>query len=160
MSAALDGWRRALALCGLVVALDQVTKAIAIDSLVQAERVEIGLGFEVANVRNKGVAFGLFDGSQSLVIAITIVAMCFVVAYFARHAATPGLWIPVGLLSGGALGNLADRVRIDSVIDFVDPPLWPAFNLADLAITAGVISLLLAYERAHRASAPGRSDDD
>ena len=55
----------------------------------------------------------------------------------------PGLWLAVGLLAGGALGNLIDRVRTDAVTDFIDPPLWPTFNLADVAITLGALGLIL-----------------
>jgi signal peptidase II len=66
------------------------------------------------------------------------------VAYFAVHATRPDLWLAVGLTVGGALGNLADRVRIGAAIDFVDPPLWPAFNLADVAIVMGVALLVFA----------------
>jgi signal peptidase II len=54
------------------------------------------------------------------------------------------MWLAVGLLAGGALGNLADRVRADAVTDYLDPPLWPAFNLADVAITVGALALVLA----------------
>jgi len=55
------------------------------------------------------------------------------------------MWIAVGLLVGGALGNLIDRVRADAVTDFVDVLSWPPFNLADMAITLGVIALALSY---------------
>ena len=68
------------------------------------------------------------------------------VGYFGAHARRQELWLPVGLVVGGALGNLADRVRIGAAIDFLDPPMWPAFNLADIAIVAGVglfVALLL-----------------
>ena len=68
---------------------------------------------------------------------ITVVALALVLIWFALDPSRPGLWLAVGLLAGGALGNLADRVRADAVIDFIDPPLWPAFNLADVAITPG-----------------------
>jgi signal peptidase II len=64
--------------------------------------------------------------------------------WFALDPGRPGLWLAVGLLTGGALGNLADRVRIDAVTDFIDPPLWPAFNVADIAITFGALGLVLA----------------
>ena len=86
-------------------------------------------------------------------LAITIAALALLLAWFALDTARPGLWLGVGLLIGGALGNLIDRVRDGAVTDFIDPPLWPAFNVADVAITAGVvvIALLALY-------APGRAD--
>ncbi len=69
--------------------------------------------------------------------------LAFLVVYFARHVRTPGMWIPVGLIVGGALGNLADRAREGRVIDFIDPIAWPAFNVADIAVVVGRIRPLL-----------------
>ena len=70
-------------------------------------------------------------------LAVTIVALALILGWFALDPARPGCGSRVGLLAGGALGNLADRVRDGAVTDFIDPPLWPAFNLADVAITLG-----------------------
>ena len=77
-------------------------------------------------------------------LAVTIVALALVLVWFALDPRRPGLWLSVGLLAGGALGNLADRVRADAVTDFIDFPLWPAFNLADVAITLGALGLVLS----------------
>jgi signal peptidase II len=147
VSPRLQASARALALCGTVVALDEIAKAVARSALVRGERVDAFAGIQFANVRNRGIAFGLFGGGEWPVIAVTVAAMALVLVYFVRNATTPGLWVPVGLLAGGSLGNLADRVRIDAVTDFIDPPLWPAFNLADVAITAGVVLMVLIYLR-------------
>jgi signal peptidase II len=89
------------------------------------------------------------------VLVLTLGALGLLIAYFAAHARRPELWLPIGLVAGGALGNLADRVRIGAAIDFIDPPLWPAFNLADIAIVAGVLMFvaLLLTDEAH--GAPG-----
>jgi signal peptidase II len=89
------------------------------------------------------VAFGLLAGGKLPVLLLTLAALGLLALYFGLHVHRPGLWIAVGLVSGGALGNLADRVRSGSVIDFLDPPLWPAFNVADIAIVAGVALLVL-----------------
>jgi signal peptidase II len=137
--------RLALALCGLVVALDQGAKAIAESALVPGERVDLALGIKLANVHNEGVAFGLFGGGSNVVLALTLVALALIVVFLAREARRRGVWIPAGLLAGGALGNLADRVRTGAVTDFIDPPLWPAFNLADVAIVLGVAWLAMLY---------------
>jgi signal peptidase II len=94
-------------------------------------------------VKNRGVAFGLLGGGGDVVVIVTVATIAFLVGYFALHASRPGLWLVVGLVVGGALGNLADRVRIGGAIDFIDPPLWPAFNLADVAIVGGVAWLAL-----------------
>jgi signal peptidase II len=151
---AADRWGRTLAVCGLVVALDQGLKALVQSKLVPAEHVDVGLGFEIANVHNRGAAFGLFAGGQAPVIAVSLLAIVLLGIYLARNIARPGLWLAAGLVVGGALGNLADRLRIDAVTDFIDPPLWPAFNLADVAIVAGVALLLLGLPG--RASTPER----
>jgi signal peptidase II len=137
-------WLRMLAVCGVVVALDQAAKGAVVESLQPGERVDIALGLDIARVTNSGIAFGLLnDGSEELVLAITIGGLALVIGWFAMAATTPGLWLGIGLLVGGALGNLADRIRDDGVTDFLDPPLWPAFNLADVAITAGVVAIVL-----------------
>jgi signal peptidase II len=139
------GWLRAIALGAAVLIVDQVSKAIVAGALAPEEHVSIGLGFELADVRNRGIAFGLLADGQGLVIVVTAAALALILAYFARDPARPGVWIGVGLLLGGALGNLADRVRADEVTDFIDPPLWPAFNVADIAITVGIVAIVLVH---------------
>jgi signal peptidase II len=148
LSPAARGWVRALALAALVVVLDQLTKAIAADALGPGESVDLVLGFELVDVRNTGIAFGLLTDGQTLVIVVTAAALALILGYFALNPSRPGLWIAVGILVGGAVGNLADRLRADEVIDFIDPPLWPAFNVADIAIVAG-IALIVLIHRPH-----------
>jgi signal peptidase II len=140
-------WRRALATCGAVVVADQVTKQAALDALVGRSAIDLPLGFELDQVTNTGIAFGLLADGAGLVVAVTLVALALLLGWFAGDPTRPGLWLSVGLLSGGALGNLADRLRDGAVTDFIDPPRWPAFNLADIAITLGVALLLLTYSR-------------
>ena len=141
-SRAITAWRRALGVCGAVVLVDQVTKAIVVSSLTAGQRESLALGFHLTNTANRGLAFGIGHG-QGFVLAVTIVALALVLVWFAVDPGRPDLWLAVGLLAGGALGNLADRVRTDAVTDFIDPPLWPAFNLADVAITLGAVGLVL-----------------
>jgi signal peptidase II len=138
-------WRLALALCGLVVAIDQGTKAAIEAELAIGERVEVFPGVHLTDVHNEGIAFGLAGGGGTAVIVLVIVAIGLILALFAHNADRRGIWIPIGLLIGGALGNLADRVRIESVTDFIDLPAWPAFNLADVAIVFGVAGLGLVF---------------
>ena len=129
----------------IVLAADQAAKAAVVASMSPGERTELALGFDLARVTNSGIAFGLLDeGSEALVLAITALALALVLCWFALDFARPWLWLGVGLLVGGALGNLVDRVREGEVTDFLDPPLWPAFNIADVAITAGVVVVVLA----------------
>lgn len=140
-------WRLAGALCGLIVALDQGAKAAVEANLVPGEHVELLGPLSLTLVHNRGIAFGLASDGGGLLIALTLVALLFVVALFGRDPNRSGMWPATGLLVGGALGNLADRVRADAVTDYLDVLSWPPFNLADVAITAGVLVLGLSYAR-------------
>jgi signal peptidase II len=147
----------ALAACGVVVAIDQGSKALIDSQLANGERVEVLPFLALENTRNKGVAFGLGGDVSTLVIGAELaflVALLFFLATSSRTRAT--IWLPAGLLVGGALGNLADRVREGAVTDFVDLPAWPIFNLADIAIVAGVFLLLLSAGRGMRDDSPAR----
>jgi len=137
---------RAVAVLGLVVAADQVTKAIAVASLERGEDVNVFLGLDLTYVRNEGIAFGALAGGGALLVVVITVALGGLATYFVLRSGTPLLWLPVGLILGGALGNLADRARDGAVIDFIDPIAWPAFNLADVAIVVGVLTLLYVAE--------------
>jgi signal peptidase II len=138
-------WWLAGALCLLVLGLDQAVKALVEANLVPGERVELLGPLDLTLTHNRGVAFGLADGGGVALILFSAAALLVVVGLLARDAARPGLWVAVGLLAGGALGNLADRVREGAVTDYVDILSWPPFNLADVAIVAGVALLLLVY---------------
>lgn len=138
-------WRLAGALCGLVVVLDQGAKALVEAHLVPGEQVEVVGPLSLTLAHNDGVAFGLASGGGAALIALTVAALLFVGILFARSPTRPGMWVAVGLLAGGALGNLADRVRADAVTDYIDFLSWPPFNLADVAITLGVVVLALGY---------------
>jgi signal peptidase II len=136
----------AIATAGIVVALDQATKQLAVANIDRGEHVNVFFGLDITNTRNTGVAFGAFEGA-GLVVAILIgISLALLVGYFLLHRDMPLLWLPVGLLLGGALGNLADRARDGAVIDFIDPVAWPAFNLADACIVVGVVMLLWVVE--------------
>lgn len=140
------GWALALATVGAVVVLDQLTKAWVRATVAPHEKINVFFGIDITRVKNTGVAFGALSGSGSLVFVAVLVAMAGLLAYFAAHINDRGLWLPVGMVFGGALGNLADRVRIDGVTDFIDPVLWPAFNVADMAIVTGVLGVLYLAE--------------
>jgi signal peptidase II len=136
---------RAVAVAVAVVALDQATKAIVRGSIGRGERVE-GPLIDLVNTRNAGVAFGFLSGGGAIVAVLAGLALVALLAFFATHAGRPLVWLPTGLLIGGAAGNLIDRAVEGSVTDFIDPPLWPAFNVADMAITVGVLVLLYVIE--------------
>ena len=93
-------------------------------------------------MRNDGVAFGALAGGGHRADRRACAALAALVVCFAPHADRPLVWLPTGLLLGGALGNIIDRVRDGAVTDFIKLPAWPAFNVADMAITFGVLALL------------------
>jgi signal peptidase II len=142
----LAGLTRAVATAGIVVGLDQATKQAAISSLERGEHVNVFFGIDLTNTRNTGVAFGALEGGGLAIGLLIGIALAVLIGYFALNAGLPWLWLPVGLLIGGALGNLADRAREGAVIDFIDPIVWPAFNLADASIVIGVLALLYIVE--------------
>jgi signal peptidase II len=133
-----------LAVAAAVLALDQAAKVAIRDALEPGERRDLVLGFDLTRVTNDGIAFGLLEDGGALVLVVTGVALMAVLAWFATAPLRSRLWLGVGLLLGGALGNLLDRITESGVTDFIDPPLWPAFNVADIAITAGVVVLALS----------------
>ena len=137
-------WERMLLAAVAVAGLDQLAKALVIDSVALGERREVLPFLDLVHVENDGVAFGFLGGSsQGVVLAVTILALALVVGWFAFNFERPFAWLAVGLLSGGAIGNLVDRVSRDGVIDFIDFPAWPSFNVADIAITLGAATLAL-----------------
>jgi len=146
-------WGRAAGVFALVVALDQATKALVVATVDRGQRDGVLPGVEIVHVRNPGVAFGFLPEAGALGVGLTIAALLGLLAYFSLRSRKPLLWLPTGLLLGGAVGNLIDRVRIGSVVDFVDLPLWPAFNLADTAIVVGVLALLYVLEGGERHAA-------
>src|SRR3954471_10181711 len=143
---ARGAWLRAAIAVLVLLAIDQATKQLVVHSLVRGESRNVFFGIEITNVRNKGVAFGAFGGGGLPVTLLTIAAVSLLVGYFAMHATRPWLWLPVGVIAGGAFGNLLDRVREGAVIDFVDPMLWTAFNVATAGIVIGILALLYVIE--------------
>jgi signal peptidase II len=153
----ISGWRRVLIVTGVVMVVDQLTKSVVRSSLLPGEHRQVLAGIlDITNTRNKGVAFGALAGGGAIVAALTGLALGALIVYFVLRARTPHLWLPVGLLLGGALGNLADRARMGSVTDFIDPRLWPAFNVADSCIVIGVLILLWVIEGAASSSSDRR----
>jgi signal peptidase II len=133
---------------------DQLTKALVSGRLGLGDAVEIVGPFTIHHVRNTGIAFGLFSDSTSVVIALTALAICALLVFFARSGARhPLLPVAVGLVLGGSASNLADRLRLGYVTDFLDLDYWPAFNLADTFIVVGVGLLFLSFVAADRSSA-------
>ena len=143
------------ALIAGVLVLDRITKHLVNDGIAPGDVHKFLPAVNLVHVNNSGVAFGFFSGGGAIVLVLTLVALCALVAYFAMRPTRPGLWLPTGLLVGGALGNLIDRLINGSVTDFIKLPLWPAFNVSDIAITFGVFALLYVLE-----GAPSRREQE
>jgi signal peptidase II len=137
---------RAAAVTAAVIVADQGTKALVRAGVDLGHRDGILPGIELVHVRNRGVAFGLFSDGGVVLVALGVASVVALLAFFATHSRRPLVWLPTGLLLGGAAGNLIDRLRQGFVTDFIDLPLWPAFNLADACITVGVLTLLYVLE--------------
>ncbi len=129
-----------------VLLLDQVTKALVRRDVELGSARDVFPLVDLVHSRNRGVAFGAFEDSTALVVLLIAVAIAALVAYFATHLDRPLVWLPTGLLAGGAIGNVVDRIREGFVTDFIKLPSWPAFNVADGAITLGVLALVLVVE--------------
>jgi signal peptidase II len=147
VSATARAWLLAGLLCVGVVGADQAAKAAVEANLVPGEQVDVWGPLGLTLSHNRGVAFGLAGGAGVPLILFAALALAAVGYLFARDTARPGMWVATGLLAGGAIGNLVDRVRADAVTDYVDLGAWPPFNLADVAITAGVLLMAALYLR-------------
>jgi signal peptidase II len=150
-------WALAGVLCALVLAADQVAKAVIESNLVPGEHVDVLGPLELALSHNRGVAFGLAGGAGVGLVAVTLAALGLIVYLFARDPSRRGMWVATGLVAGGALGNLADRVLAGEVTDYIAVGSWPPFNVADIAITCGVALLALIYIR--EAESEPRAED-
>ena len=139
-------WARAGFVLAAVLAADQVTKVLVRNALAVGERREILGPLDLVRVNNDGIAFGFLGGGQAVVAIAVAAALVGLIVYFVLNAGRPLVWLPTGLLLGGALGNVFDRLRDGVVTDFLRLPHWPAFNVADMAITAGVIALVISLE--------------
>jgi signal peptidase II len=141
-----SAFARAAAVVAVVVGLDQLTKHTVATSIAPGDTQKFLPLVNLVHVRNTGVAFGFLSGGGALVLTFTLLAMALLVGYLALRPGRSWLWLPTGMLVGGALGNLIDRVSTGSVIDWIKLPHWPAFNVADMSITFGVFVLLWVLE--------------
>jgi len=147
-------WVSLAAIALAAVAADQLTKSIVASHLSLDEGDHIVGILWIHHVKNSGIAFGLFSSATALVIGLTAIAVGWMLFFFARSGARhPVLPVALGLVIGGSLSNLLDRVRLGYVTDFLDLRYWPAFNLADSFIVIGVgilLTALLSSEREPR----------
>ena len=128
-----------------------MTKRLVSGALALGEAVHGAGPLDIHHVQNSGIAFGLFASATSIVIVLTGLAVAWMIVFFARSGARhPILPVALGLVIGGSASNLVDRIRLGHVTDFLDIGVWPAFNLADTFIVAGVTALVVALLAADR----------
>lgn len=156
-SAAFSHQRTIPLVAATVLVVDQVTKAIAVADIPLHTRVTIVDGFfAFTHAHNRGMAFGLFNNAGSpwlrwILVGVALIAVAIIWSYARHETNRPGVLLAFGAILGGALGNLVDRLRFGYVEDFIlahwGVHEWPAFNVADAAITMGGIALFLTLAR-------------
>lgn len=138
----------------LVIAMDQYSKYYIQTSMVQGMSIPIIQNiFHITYVLNPGAAFGLLEHQTFFLIGIAIVLVAAILYFYRQLPANRLLYCSLGLLMGGAIGNLIDRVEIGYVVDFFDFRIWPVFNIADVAIVSGVAGIMLVIWN-------GKKEDD
>ena len=141
-----------IGIAGTVTAVDQCTKFLIISAIGPGRmesRVEVVDGWlTLEYTQNRGAAFGVLSGLVPILVVTSFAILTGLLLLYMRQAGPP-LWqtVATGLVSGGALGNLIDRVRLEHVVDFVSVGPWPNFNIADSAITFGVLVLIWGLTR-------------
>lgn len=143
------------------VVLDQISKFIITSTMNYGESIPPTGLFRITYVKNTGSAFGILQDQTTWLILASIIAI-FVLIFLYRNLSANGILIRIfiGLQIGGAIGNLADRIRIGYVVDFIDIGLWPVFNIADSAITTGITGMviLILLTNANISSNPEEQD--
>jgi signal peptidase II len=130
----------------VVFALDRITKSLVSANVPYGtEFALVGHLVSITNVRNSGAAFGFAPAGATFFLIAAVVVSVGLAIYVARNAGDLRTDIPLGLIMGGTIGNGFDRVWFGTVTDFVNVHFWPVFNVADSAISIGVVALLAGY---------------
>lgn len=141
-------WMTAAALAVLVLVADQVTKVVVRASMSLGDSLDLLPGLDLTRVNNTGIAFGLFPGRATAVSVLTVMALCAIAISLAGLVArNVTVAAGAGLLVGGSVGNLIDRLAHGAVTDFIDPISWPAFNVADIGIVTGAALIVFGLLR-------------
>lgn len=168
-------WAACAGLAVIVVVADQLTKAWLVSMLAPGQSIQvIGELVRLVHSQNTGGLFGLLRGQAAPFAALSVVVVALIVTYHGRSGRSAYLTLTLGLLLGGAIGNLLDRVRLGYVVDFVDAGIgtlrWYTFNVADASISLAILLLVAATLRpslmgpipsaAAAAASQARSPDD
>lgn len=138
--------RRVLAVAAVVLVVDQLTKRLAVGAIDRGQVEQVLPFLDLVHVRNEGVAFSSFSGQPWIVGLLVASALAALTWWFLRNRTVRLAWLAAGMLAGGAVGNVLDRLIEGAVIDFLKPPNWPAFNVADMAVVGGMALLVLVVE--------------
>lgn len=149
-----DGWFILLTLA--IIGADQAVKWVIRETVERGDAHAVVWPLKIVHVTNSGAAFGMFQGAGPLLVMTSILGMAAIVVFlFNPSFAHPLMRLGLALMLGGAVGNLIDRVKDGEVVDFIKVPNFPAFNVADSAITIGVLVLVWAMLREPQQSPPG-----
>ncbi len=128
----------------IVFALDRIIKNYIVDN-VKGSIPIINNFFNITYIENYGVGFGLLQNQAFFVISVSLIVLGAIIYYYKDIPKKPYVWVSVGLIIGGTLGNLFDRIMFGFVIDYLDFIIWPVFNLADTALVIGVVLLIIHF---------------
>ncbi len=149
-------WVRAGVLAVLVLVADQITKIVVRETMNLHESIALFPGLDITRVNNTGIAFGLFPGRATAVSVLTVLALCAIAGALAGLVARNAtVAAGAGLLIGGSVGNLIDRLSHGAVTDFIDPARWPAFNVADIGIVTGAALIVFGLLKEEPGHDPG-----
>lgn len=136
-------WVLLIVAVAFALAVDLWTKHLAVQRLELGEVTEIVSFFSLQRTNNTGVAFGLLSGGGALIVAANIIAMLIVLAYVVLERRPILAGVGGGLIIGGSLGNLVQRIGEGRVVDFMKFPYWPNFNMADVFLVVGIVAIFL-----------------
>ncbi len=145
----------------VVLALDQASKELVRTLMDRGDAWPDGWPVRLHYVTNTGAAFGILKDQTGFLIVTTVIGLAAIYLYYRyppfEHLVAPAA---IGMMLGGAIGNLVDRLRLGRVTDFIDFPFWPAFNVADSSIVIGIAVLLLGYSIFAKPPPPGAENED
>jgi signal peptidase II len=141
-----DAWF--FGISALVIAVDQLTKWFVRLWIARGDSIPEDGVLRLVHTTNTGAAFGILQHAGPLLVVTSLIGMAAILLYlFNPGFAHPLMRIGLAMMLGGAIGNLIDRLRTGEVVDFIQAPHWPAFNVADSSITVGVVLLVWAMTR-------------
>ena len=152
--------KRIFAVTAVVVILDQVSKRLMWEAFRQSGSVDLLDGFlRITLSKNSGAVMGILSGSRPILLTVTIISIGALILFAYKMRYAPFLKrLCLGLILGGAFGNLIDRIATGEVIDFIDMGIgkyrWPTYNVADIAVTVGAVILIAGFMRAADGDGP------